>query len=348
MTNYINNLYRNLRILPGDSLNHYIDKRYNNLPWVRRFGLDHVRIKADYGLIHSWKPGFIKLSQYQAAELRRMIDFGEEKESELGYIPAEWCFKGEEDIVIEELIKRVYIPELYDILSDPYLEVRQENKKLKKLCNILEAAAADFPLFPAIQNRYEMIQFLTMVKERRPKTVVEIGTAGGGMFYCLAQLAHPEALLVSIDIPEGLYGGGQDEQEIKLYESFKQSEQKICFIRDRSFHHSSKQDLLRVWDGRKIDLLFIDGDHSYGGVSSDFQMYSSLVSKGGMIAFHDINLTPKLWGRGFDVGIFWNDIKEKYINYTEIVDPDADKAPILFQNQLLSYGFGILTEWEAE
>lgn len=348
MTDHANNLYRNLRILPGDSLNHYIDKRYNNLPWVHRFGLDHVRIKADYGLIHSWKPGFIRLSQYQVAELRGMIEFGEKKESGFEYIPVEWCYKVEDNIVIEELIKRVYIPELYDILSDPYLEVLQENKKLRKLCNILENVAADFPLFPAIQNRYELIQFLTMVKKRKPKTVVEIGTAGGGMFYCLAQLAHPEALLVSIDIPDGLYGGGQDEQEIKLYESFKQPEQKVCFIRDRSFHYSSKQDLINKLEGRKIDLLFIDGDHSYGGVSSDFQMYSSLVSKGGMIAFHDINLMPKLWGRGFDVGIFWNEIKQKYINYTEIVDPDAGKAPTLLNKQLLSYGFGILTEWKAE
>jgi predicted O-methyltransferase YrrM len=38
----------------------------------------------------------------------------------------------------------------------------------------------------------------------------------------------------------------------------------------------------------KVDFLFIDADHSYEGVKKDFEMYSPLVRKGGIIAFHDI------------------------------------------------------------
>jgi predicted O-methyltransferase YrrM len=41
-------------------------------------------------------------------------------------------------------------------------------------------------------------------------------------------------------------------------------------------------------DHRPIDLLFIDGDHTYDGVRSDYSMYSPLVRRGGLIAFHDI------------------------------------------------------------
>jgi len=37
----------------------------------------------------------------------------------------------------------------------------------------------------------------------------------------------------------------------------------------------------------KIDLLFIDGDHSLNGVLADFNMYSDLVSIGGYIVFDD-------------------------------------------------------------
>jgi predicted O-methyltransferase YrrM len=40
--------------------------------------------------------------------------------------------------------------------------------------------------------------------------------------------------------------------------------------------------------GSEGDFLFIDGDHTYQGVKQDFQMYSPLVKKGGIVAFHDI------------------------------------------------------------
>jgi cephalosporin hydroxylase len=39
----------------------------------------------------------------------------------------------------------------------------------------------------------------------------------------------------------------------------------------------------------KIDLLFIDGDHSFNAVISDFNMYSDLVAIGGYIVFDDYN-----------------------------------------------------------
>ena len=37
----------------------------------------------------------------------------------------------------------------------------------------------------------------------------------------------------------------------------------------------------------KIDLLFIDGDHSYEGVKLDFELYSKLLSPKGVIILHD-------------------------------------------------------------
>ncbi len=37
----------------------------------------------------------------------------------------------------------------------------------------------------------------------------------------------------------------------------------------------------------KIDVLFIDGDHSYEGVKLDFELYSKLLSPKGVILIHD-------------------------------------------------------------
>jgi predicted O-methyltransferase YrrM len=37
----------------------------------------------------------------------------------------------------------------------------------------------------------------------------------------------------------------------------------------------------------QIDLLFLDGDHTYEGVKADWDLWSPLVRPGGIIAFHD-------------------------------------------------------------
>ena len=37
----------------------------------------------------------------------------------------------------------------------------------------------------------------------------------------------------------------------------------------------------------KIDILFIDGDHSYEGVKKDFELYSTILSENGVIIIHD-------------------------------------------------------------
>jgi hypothetical protein len=44
----------------------------------------------------------------------------------------------------------------------------------------------------------------------------------------------------------------------------------------------------------KIDVLFIDGDHSYEGVKLDFELYSKLLNDKGVIFIHD---TDESYGR---------------------------------------------------
>jgi len=58
--------------------------------------------------------------------------------------------------------------------------------------------------------------------------------------------------------------------------------------------------------GRMIDLLFIDGLHTYEGVKSDYEIYGPMTKH--IIAFHDIH-TPKLYpGDSVDVARLWGEI----------------------------------------
>lgn len=44
---------------------------------------------------------------------------------------------------------------------------------------------------------------------------------------------------------------------------------------------------------QKIDFLFIDGDHNYEAVKKDWELYSTLLSTGSIVAFHDTG-----WAKG--------------------------------------------------
>ena len=75
--------------------------------------------------------------------------------------------------------------------------------------------------------------------------------------------------------------------------------------------------------GRKLDFLFIDGDHRYDGVKSDFETYSSLVGPGGIIALHDV--APRQALNGNDPGEvprFWDDLTRERPGES-FVDPDG-------------------------
>lgn len=42
-----------------------------------------------------------------------------------------------------------------------------------------------------------------------------------------------------------------------------------------------------------VDLLFVDGDHSYNGVRSDFLAWSRFMAPGSIVIFHDAEPIPK-------------------------------------------------------
>lgn len=70
-----------------------------------------------------------------------------------------------------------------------------------------------------------------------------------------------------------------------------------------------------------IDVLFIDGDHSYKGVKADFENYKGLVKKGGIIVFHDILDTPFHRSANCFVSKLWNEIKNDYETLEFISEP---------------------------
>lgn len=164
-------------------------------------------------------------------------------------------------------------------------------------------------LIAPLQVRSEITQLVELAREMRPKTVVEIGTCNGGSLFLLSVAAAPDAEIISIDLPYGEFGGGYPEWAGKLYESFATERQVVRLIREDSHKRETFERLRTMLGGRKVDFMFIDGDHSYEGVKRDFEMYSGLVRKGGVIALHDVAVHKD--GK-CDVSRFWDEIKGKF------------------------------------
>ncbi|MGB7434412.1 MAG: class I SAM-dependent methyltransferase, partial [Candidatus Acidiferrum sp.] len=156
-----------------------------------------------------------------------------------------------------------------------------------------------------VQVVSELARLLDDVKALHPQTVVEIGTHRGGTLYLWTRFAQSTATLISIDLPRGKFGGGYSPFRIPIYRRFARHHQKLHLLRADSHAPSTLEETKRLLANRPIDLLFIDGDHTYDGVKQDWQLYSPLVRPAGLIVFHDIA------GAYADTNVktFWDSIK---------------------------------------
>lgn len=171
-----------------------------------------------------------------------------------------------------------------------------------------------------LQIPSEMEGLLSIVEKSRPKTVLEIGTAKGGTLFLFSQIASEDAHLISVDLPAEK--GGYPNWKIPFYKSFAKKNQKIELIKKDSHSEETFEKIRKILKDKKVDFLFIDGDHSYEGVKKDFKMYNSLVKESGLIAFHDIIKHPP--EANCNVSKFWDEVKNKYKS-VEIVNNKNQK-----------------------
>lgn len=143
-----------------------------------------------------------------------------------------------------------------------------------------------------LQSRAELTEFARRIKEHAPRVVVEIGTARGGTLFVLCRMAADEAKIISIDLPAGAGGAGYPEWKLPILQSLAKQAQSLRFLRADSHSEETFESVRAELRGQQVDLLFIDGDHTYEGALSDFNRYSQLVRPGGLICMHDVVPNP--------------------------------------------------------
>jgi predicted O-methyltransferase YrrM len=164
-----------------------------------------------------------------------------------------------------------------------------------------------------VQIESEITELFNTVKDRNPKVICEVGTDRGGTLYLWSKSVRPDGLVISIDLPRTY------RKSLNRFFRFAFFEKKrIYFLRENSQSLTCQERVRRILNGKPIDFLFIDGDHSYEGAKKDFLLYAPFVKKSGIIAFHDI-----LDACGVDR--FWSEIRKGHRHY-EIVEDYRQKS----------------------
>lgn len=141
----------------------------------------------------------------------------------------------------------------------------------------------------AWQIENEFVTLLRFLQEKEVKTVLEIGCYDGGTARGFLGIG---CSVISVDIE-------RRERVLTLEEEFPK---KFKFVEMSSQEFELK---------KKVDVLYIDGDHGYEEVKADFNRFKDNVKPGGFIVFHDILDSELHAKQGCGVPKFWKEIKEE-------------------------------------
>ena len=154
-----------------------------------------------------------------------------------------------------------------------------------------------------------------MMPRLKPKKFVELGTHSGNSYLAACQSIKQHELntyCYAVDTWQGdVHAGQYDEDVYKvLCEDHHPNYASFSTLMRMTFDEASSQ-----FEDKSIDLLHIDGLHTYDAVKHDFYTWLPKLSDNAVVLFHDTTVTD----RNFGVYKFWDEIRIQYrytLNFT--------------------------------
>lgn len=147
-----------------------------------------------------------------------------------------------------------------------------------------------------------------VIEKLNPSVFVELGTHSGNSYFAFCQKVHEAGLqskCFAVDTWLGDEHAGEYKDEIY---------NEVNFHNEKNYKSFSK--LLRTtfdlaadeFLDKSIDLLHIDGLHTYEAVRHDFEKWLPKLAPGAIVMFHDTNV----FERNFGVWQLWKELQALY------------------------------------
>lgn len=161
-----------------------------------------------------------------------------------------------------------------------------------------------------------------LVEEMKPGTIVELGTHSGNSYFAICQAVlenNTGSKCYAVDTWQGdEHAGSYSEDVFRDVSAWNQQ------------YFSAFSNLMRMtfdqaneyFSAGSVNLLHIDGLHTYEAVKHDFESWKSKLADDAVVLFHDTNVRE----RGFGVWQLWDELQQQYPSF----------------EFLHSYGLGVL------
>lgn len=148
-----------------------------------------------------------------------------------------------------------------------------------------------------------------LVRNLKPKKIVELGTHLGCSLFSLAQAAQDGRLKIQLDAIDTWLGDKHSSQYGENIFLRVTEIKKACYPKvNINLIRKTFDQAVKDYPDNSIDLLHIDGLHTYKAVKHDFETWFPKVQQNGIILLHDTDVRE--WG--FGIYKLFNQIKKNF------------------------------------